>query len=392
MKRLLYLLLGYTVLRVKSENIRDFWNIANKYNIRIIETSVNESAAEVKIYTKDEKKITFLLENSCIEYTVAWRRGAAALVKKYRHRAGIILGLILFFAVMYISPKFIWEINITGAERLSREYICELLEKEGVYIGAFSPSVDRRAVYINILGETNDISWISVNFIGSSANVEIVERDYTPASDVDGDAANIVAAKDGQIIEADIINGKCLVKKGDVVKKGDILVSGVYDTGKMGTRYVYSDAKVYAVVCDEFTVEVPLENTKTVYNDEKVVMRTLKMFGKSINFYKNYSILESDYDTISREQKLQFLGMEKMPVSVITTSALSYTSEAVLFSEEEALERARHDFYERLDTETNYADTLSIEETYTVENSVLIYKCTVEAVENIALTSEFKIN
>lgn len=392
MKRLLYLLLGYTVIRINSESVREFWNLANRHHVRILQTSFGNLGTEVKIYTRDEKKIISLLKKSCIENTLVCRRGLAALVKKYIHRVGMILGLALFFAAMYISPKFIWEINISGTDRLSREYVCELLAKEGVYIGAYSPSVDRRAVYINMLSGTNDISWISVNFIGSSANVEIVERDYTSVSDVDSDAANIIAEKDGQIVDVDIISGKCIVKKGDVVKKGDILVSGVYDTGKMGTRYVYSDANVYAAVCDEFIIEIPLKNSQNVYKDEIVVERAFKMFGKSINFYKNYSILDSNYDTISREEKLQFAGMEKLPVSVLTTSALPYITESVLLTEEEALERARHDFYERLDTETNYTDTLSIEETYTVENSVLIYKCTVEAVQNIAVTAEFEIN
>ncbi|MBQ8836992.1 MAG: sporulation protein YqfD [Clostridia bacterium] len=378
------------MFRINTENLKDIFNTANRCNIHILRVRIKDCCAEVKIYTRDEKKMFSSLES--IGYTLVCRKGLSALAKKYRHRVGIILGLLLFFAAMYVSPMFIWEINISGTNTLSYDYVCGLLEKEGVYIGAFSPTVDRRDLYINILSKTDDISWITVNFIGSSANVEIVERDCTYASEVNADAANIVAAKDGQIIEADVINGRCLIKKGEVVKKGDILVSGVYDTGKMGTRYVYSDAIVYAAVCDEFVVEVPLENTKNVYIDETVMERTFKMFGKSIIFYKNYSILSSNYDTIGREEKIQLFGMEKLPVSVLTTSALIYTEEPVILTEEEALARARHIFYERLDTETNYADMLSLEESYTVENSVLIYKCVVEAVDDIAQTSEFKIN
>ena len=242
------------------------------------------------------------------------------------------------------------------------------------------------------MNKSEDISWISVNFIGSSANVEIVERDYTVASEIRSDAANIVAAKDGQVVETDITCGRRVVKKGDIVKKGDVLVSGVYDTGKMGTRYVYSDADIYASVSDEFIVEIPLESTERVYVAEELLACTVKMFGKSINFYKNYSILEGNYDTICKEEKLKFLGLEKLPISILTTHALLYREEPVLLSEEVALERAKLKFYNILDTETDYEETLSIEDTYTVENSILIYKSVVDAIQNIALTSEFEIN
>ena len=46
------------------------------------------------------------------------------------------------------------------------------------------------------------------------------------------------------------------VQSGDQVKKGDLLVSGVYDSIRMGTRYVYSDAKVLASIFKEFSVEI----------------------------------------------------------------------------------------------------------------------------------------
>lgn len=385
MKVFLYLTLGYTVIKVDSKCIKELLNFANTTGIHIISLSAKESYVLVKIYTRDEKKFSSV----CFEYGIVSRRGIPELIRKYNYRVGVIVGMILFFAVLYISPLFVWEINVSGIDKLSREYVCGLLEEEGVYIGAFSPSVDRRAVYMNILGKTEDISWLSVNFQGSSANVEIVERDYTPVAENLADGANIIAAKDGQITDADIIRGRAVVEKGEIVKKGQLLVSGIFDTVKMGTRYVFSEAEIYAAVNDEYVVEIPLANTKRVYREEKVLERTLKMFGKSINIFKNYSIYDENYDTITRDNNIYIFGFNELPFTIETAVALPYSDEPVFFTESEALAMAKREFYRRIDEEADYTEIIGFEESYTVDNEVLIYRCSVEAVENIAAVSEF---
>ncbi|MBE6679354.1 MAG: hypothetical protein E7598_02400 [Ruminococcaceae bacterium] len=390
MKNLLYLTLGYTKFRIKNCYIKEILNIANLHCIRILGLYAGDCETVVKIYTRDEKVIFEKMEKLCVNYTNVTRYGIPEVLKKYRHRAGMILGLVLFFAVLYISPLFIWEIKVIGTEKLSSEYVCDLLEKEGVYIGGFSPLVDRKSLYRNILRTSQDISWISVNFIGSTANVEVVERDYTQAVKPIADGANIVAKKDGKILEVDVITGKLLANSETVVKKGEIIVSGIYETKKSGTRYVYSDAKVYAEVCDEYIVEIPLKNTEKVYGEESLAECSIKMFGKNVNIFKNYSILDDNYDTIYNNVNFSVLHFDRLPLSLETVTAFPYTYTDVQLTESEALFRARSEFFKILDMQ-DYLDTLSIEESITVENSVLVLKCSVEAVENIAAIAEFEI-
>ena len=392
MKLFLYLALGYTDIRMAQEAVKEFLNLANRCGCPLLNMRMQENTAVVRVYMRDEKKILSCLQSCGIKAEVLRRRGLPALWNRYCHRIGILGGCILFFLVLNIAPLFVWEINVTGLEKLSREYVMELLEQEGVYIGAFSPSIDRRAVYTNILRASEDISWLSVNIRGSSANVEIVEREYTPVTKRMADAANIIADKDGVIVDAEVKNGRLSVQKGEVVQKGALLVSGVYDTKKMGTRYVYADAAVYAVVSDEYCIQIPLENTKRVYGEETVQQMSLKMFGKNINIFKNYSIFEENYDTIQREDNLPLVGFDKLPFSIETICALPYTDVPVLLTEQAALERAKQELWRRLDEEAEYLETLAFEESYTVENAVLIYRCSVEAIENIAAVSEFSLN
>lgn len=392
MKRLLYLTLGYSDIRIPTEAVKELFNLTNRDGLQLLGLRTEKETAIARVYMRDEKMLLHRLQNCGIKAEVLRRRGLPAVWRRYRHRVGVLAGSVIFFLVLNVAPLFIWEINITGLDTLSREYVMELLEKEGVHIGTFSPSIDRRAVYTNILRSAEDISWLSVNIRGSSANVEIIEREYTPVTKATADAANIIAAKDGVITDTEVKNGRLAVQKGEVVQKGALLVSGIYDTKKMGTRYVYADAAVYAAVCDEYCIEIPLENTKRVYGNETVLEMSLKMFGKSINIFKNYSIFEGNYDTIQREDTLSLVGFDDLPFSIETVCALPYVDTPVLLTEAEALARAKQELLRRLTEEADYAETLSIEESYAVENAVLIYRCSVEAIENIAAVSEFSLD
>lgn len=392
MKQLLYWMLGYTDLSVSQGAIKTLLNFSNQTAIEILSLKICGESARVRVYARHEAAILSGLHDGAESAVILHRRGLPFIWKRYRHRVGILLGFVFLFTVLFISPMFVWEVNVTGLDRLNREYVMELLAEQGVYVGAFSPRIDRRAVYVNILRSSADISWLSVNIRGSSANVEIVEREYLPVAEQTADGANIVAAKDGYLIDANVLRGRLAAAKGTVVQKGEILVSGVYDTKQMGTRYVYAEAAVYAVVNDVYTIEIPLKNIERVYGEETVLETSLKMFGKSINIFKNSSFSAENYDTIHRDDTLGLFGLDQLPLSLETVCALPFSDIPVLLTEEEALERAKREAVRKIDEEAEYEDLLALEESYVVEDAILRYQCEVEAVENIAAVSEFYVD
>ena len=73
-----------------------------------------------------------------------------------------------------------------------------------------------------------------------------------------------------------------------------------------------------------------------------------------------------------------------------TTVALPYTETPEPLTEAEALSRARAELKARI-AEEKYADILSREESYTVTDGVLVCRCSVEAIENIAAVAEFNV-
>lgn len=391
MKTLLFLLFGYCVFSIPVENYKTVINEAHKAKIRILQVKQHGSYVNMKVNLKDEDTFKKILKYACTEYKTVCRRGIPIIFYKYNYRIGLILGIIFFFTALLFSPKFIWEININGIENATYKEVEQLLYDSGIKLGAFSPFVDRSRTCSEILLNSDKISWISVNIQGSSANVEILERDFTATSSVKGDAANIIAKKDGYIIDTDIKKGLRIVKDEAMVKKDEILVSGIYDTGKMGTRYVYSEAKISAVINDVFTAEIPLKNVIKRYDKEIVTEKSVKIYGKTINILKNSSLNTQKYDTILREESLPFSLFDRLPVTVIKLCVLPYTEVTQTLTEAEALKLARKKVDDIVSC-SDYIEILGSEENYFIENGILYFTRTVEAIQDIALTSEFNVN
>lgn len=391
MKYLLSFLLGGMEIRVSKDAVLGVLNYLNAEKIPFEFLQSADETVLFRFFVRYEKRVVAYFTKTEKNYKIEKRFGLPQIWTVYKHRAGVLAGCILFFSALFIAPKFIWQVNITGLKQLNRADVEQLLAKEGVYVGSFSSSIDRERVYTNILQASEEISWLSVNIQGSSANVEIIERASGAAMATLADGANIIAAKDGQILDTKITRGKRIVENGAVVKKGALLVSGVYDTGKMGTRFVHADAAVYAQVTDTFSVKVPLDYTGHVYYAEKEIAKAIKIFGKQINIFKNYSKQETNCDIINRKESLPWDGLDRLPVSFETTVAFFYAEQPIRLTESAALDRAKAELHRKI-ADANYKELLAREDSYTVENGVLCYHCRVEAIQNIATVSTFSID
>ena len=72
--------------------------------------------------------------------------GLRALVRRYRGRIGLAAGAVMALALILISSFFVWDITVTGTDKLSSDEILDALEKNGVKLGAYIPSLDTEKV------------------------------------------------------------------------------------------------------------------------------------------------------------------------------------------------------------------------------------------------------
>ena len=83
---------------------------------------------------------------------------------------------------------------------------------------------------------------------GTNVIITLVEAEEKPEIIDKDEYCNIVAAEQGMITKITADTGTSLVKVGDIVKKGDILIGGYMQGKYTDTRYVHAKGEVKAKV------------------------------------------------------------------------------------------------------------------------------------------------
>ena len=117
-------------------------------------------------------------------------------------------------------------IEINGISNISEQELLTQLNQYGLKIGNAKRKIDSKQIVSDIRLIRNDSAWMGITISGTNAIVEIVEATEKPEIIDDKEFCNIVSDKDGIITKINVQNGTAIAKRGDLVKKGDLLVEG----------------------------------------------------------------------------------------------------------------------------------------------------------------------
>jgi len=249
---------GYCEIKLEGQVRKKLLELFLEYPITYWQLSEKQDATVCCILKRDTALFMRECERRKLKANINARSGLPSLLNRYRRRPGIPLGLIIIALSIYISGLFIWEINLSGNERVPDEELYMILQKQGIYTGSFIPPLDLDAVHNRIIIENSDIAWISVNIRGTVANVEVREIQKAENKTTGNAPSNVVAALDGQISAIELYNGQAYVNIGDSVREGQLLISGI-TTDKHGIeRIVHASGRVMAKTNRIITIKIPL--------------------------------------------------------------------------------------------------------------------------------------
>jgi similar to stage IV sporulation protein len=257
-------------------------------------------------------------------------------------------------------------------------------------VGAKISELDVDAIETRTLIECKKLSWITINIQGTYANIQIREAGKRPNEILGAKPSNLVATRDGQIDRLELFSGNAMVRHGDVVKKGDILVSGVWDSNHYGMFITRSSGKVFARTKREFRVEIPFEYERKTVKESKIKAKYLIFFSKEIKVFENAGNIGVSCDTIESVENLRFFNGDRLPMGTRTVRSISYETETLRYSEAEAIEIAYYRLREIMEAELSGAELLKKSIACEITDSAYILYCTVECIENIAEMQEFE--
>lgn len=245
-------------------------------------------------------------------------RGIGQLLSRYRRRIGIPIGLFAFCVMLFLSGKFVWRVDVSGAENVPKEEIIAKLEEIGCSVGSYIPDLDGYRLSKMYLSCDPRISWIAVNVVGNVVHVSVRETVSPPPKEALPQAANLVAREDGVIVSYALTQGQSVMQIGNAVQKGDLLVSGLCENKVGSYTLTCANGKVYARVLRTLSVEIPCEVQKTVRTGVKKTEKMIKIFGKTIKFSKTSRNSEAKYDTIRSRKELTLFSRIVLPITYET--------------------------------------------------------------------------
>ena len=334
------------------------------------------------------RKYVALTAEMTIEDERVTRRGLFAFASGYKMRIGFFIGAVLCAALLAASSFFVWDINVTGQTGLSEKEILKTLEGYGLYIGAYIPNIDTMRLENELVIDTEELSYASINLRGTVAEAVVRERKEKDVENISL-PSNLVANCDGQIESIEVRGGMPTVKKGQIVKKGQLLVSGVIDSQAVGYRLVRARGEIYARISRSFTAEVPLVREKKSRTGEKKTRVTIRFFAKKINLFSNNDISFEKYDTIEEEKRLCLFDRVELPVFIIKTTYSEYVTETEKISEEQALSIAEKELAGQTEKTLSEAQILAREERTEINDGILTLYADIDCIADI--TSEIFI-
>ena len=120
---------------------------------------------------KDAKKARTLAEKVMCEAKAARRVGVPFFLAKFRRRYAFLAGLALAVAAVCVLSRFILTIEVTGNRAVSTAVILSELNRQGVRVGAYGPSIDEKVVSQEALLRIPALSWMAVNLHGDRKSV-----------------------------------------------------------------------------------------------------------------------------------------------------------------------------------------------------------------------------
>ena len=381
--KLLQYVSGYVNIKIEGYYIERFINICTTKQILLWNLKREDSITlHASVEVKSFKELRQICKKTKCKMKIEGKKGLPFTIKKYKKRKVFILFLILIVVGIITLSRFIWNIEVTGNEKINTEEILALVDQEGLSIGKLKGSIDTKEIINKIRLERDDVAWVGIIIKGTNAVIEIVEADKKPDIVDEEEYCNIVSDKDAIITKVSAQNGTPLVKEGDVVTKGDVLIEGKMEGKYTDPQYVHAQGEIQAKVWYTSTQKVDLKEVQKQETGNQETKYSVKINNFQINLQKSVPKFEK-YDTIETYKKLKLFSDFYLPIEIVKNTFKEYEEVVVIHSVEEAkqigIDQAAEELKEQIDgkeivnKQVNVkaeADSIEVEVIYEVEESI----------------------
>ncbi len=340
-------LCGYVCILLRGRQVNRFLNLCSRNGIRLWKISRDvDHVIRAHIGLKDFYYLKPYLRKTKTRMKILSKKGFPFWC--YRHPKLKWTFVVLLFATCMFTYSFnyIWEIEIHGNSKISNYELMDFLESYEIEVGTKKDTVDCSFLEDQLRQNFNDLSWVSVYFNQTKLCIEIKESLYDEFQSDSNDTNmqyNLVAEKDATIYSIITRKGTSVIKEGQKVKAGDILVLGqceIYDDNGLVKDILYfpADAQIYADVQSKIIIplsEIEILSLKSTgkFTDEMLYFIANQKINRILEKIEENGVIILDKNVmIDKEGKnIVFIGeittREQIGINIPVEEQIEYEFE-----------------------------------------------------------------
>ena len=292
---------GYVICISHQGAWERFMNMCRHHRINLWKIQREEEVC-FSLAAKDFKKIQPLVRKTGICPHIKQKKGFPFFLWQMKTNWTFYSGCLLFLVLLSVLSSFVWEIQFRGQCTYTKETLLKTVNSMQIHRGMKRSHLVCDDIEKNIREIYPDISWVSAEEKGSLLVISIREAEKKIEREKGGRPCHLVADYDGVVKKISVNRGIALVKPGQRVKKGQVLISGILPiTGDDDTVVekipVVAKGKVELFVEQDITKEISVETQEKKYtgrilkkyeyqlgNQSICIKNPIKRFNKSCKY------------------------------------------------------------------------------------------------------------
>lgn len=274
---------GFVELKVEGVVPEKLINLAYLNGIEFWDVRQKKGSLSFCLLVRDFKRLRPLARAARCRVRIRRRRGLPFFLRRVKGRKILLAGVFAFLGLLIYLSTFIWFVEVAGLKNVPREKVLAQARQLGLSPGVRRPSLRLEEIERGLLDSLPELSWVKINLHGTVALIDAAERSLPPPLETPG-PCEVVAARDGLVLSVLVLSGQAVVRPGETVKQGQVLISGMLggngspSAGQNPTPVREVDARgiVRARVWYQEYAEIPLDQVvriRTGRSQEREVLR-----------------------------------------------------------------------------------------------------------------------
>ncbi len=372
---------GYLYIVIKGEFNENVLNLCAKNRITLWNSRLHKKDIETCISIKDFKRLRIIIRGHKVRLHIIKKVGLPFKIQKNRNRSGLLVGFLVFALFLKIMSDYIWVIDVSGNKKVTDKEILGACRQIGITEGIRAKDINPKTDREHLLLKCDSLSWASLNIEGCRLTVNVTEIGKLPEKE-EG-TTNLKANADGIIKKIDVTLGNCVVKVGDTVKKGDLLVSGISETAD-GTKFTRSLGEIYAETTREYKLSKAYKQSITSPTGETKQKRVLEFFALRIPLYLGKET--QNYNSKLKQKNLTLFS-QTLPIRMYTRKFCFVNQYTLTYKQDELKQQLQKELEKKI-KEDKIKNYKTLKTDYAETEDGISLTALISAEENIAISEE----